>query len=148
VYATADVKTVVAQGGQLRCARVAGKIVVMTIHQRRSMFLLFVAALISNGCAITNKMSGVSEAREIQKVGEAARGTVVQVWDTGITVNNDPVIGLRLTVQRPGREPYEAVINKSRVSRVDIPRFQPGSQVPVRVDPQDPARIALDVYKY
>jgi hypothetical protein len=120
----------------------------MTINQRRSMFLLFVAAFVSNGCAIANKMSGVSEAREIQKVGEAARATVVQVWDTGITVNNDPVIGLRLTVQRPGQEPYEAVINKSRVSRVDIPRFQPGSQVPVRVDPQDPARIALDVYKY
>ena len=120
----------------------------MTISHRRALFLLIVAALASNGCAIANKMSGVSEARAIQKVGEAARGTVVEVWDTGITVNDDPVIGLRLTVQRPGQAPYEAVINKSLVSRVHISQFQPGWQVPVRVDPHDPARVALDVYKY
>ena len=73
---------------------------------------------------------------------------MVEVWDTGITVNDDPVIGLRLTVQRPGQAPYEAVINKSLVSRVHISQFQPGWQVPVRVDPHDPARVALDVYKY
>ena len=120
----------------------------MTINHSRAIFVLIVAALASNGCAISNKMSGVSEARAIQKVGEAASATVVQVWDTGITVNNDPVIGLKVTVQRPGREPYEAIINKSLVSRIHVPQFQPGSQVPVRVDPQDPARVALDVYKY
>jgi hypothetical protein len=124
------------------------KIAVVTINHRRAMFLLIVAALVSNACAIANKMSGVSEARAIQQVGETARGTVIQVWDTGITVNNDPVIGLRLTVLRSGRQPYEATINKSLVSRVHIPQFQPGSQVPVKVDPRDPARVALDVYKY
>jgi hypothetical protein len=70
------------------------------------------------------------------------------VWDTGVTVNNDPVIGLRLTVDRPGHPPYEAVIPKSRVSRVHVSQFQPGSHVPIRVDPQAPARVALDVYKY
>lgn len=120
----------------------------MTIHLRRVVFLLIVAALGSNGCAITDKMSGVSEARAIQKVGEAASGTVEQVWDTGITVNNDPVIGLKLTVQRSGQAPYEAVIHKSLVSRVHLSQFQPGWKVPVRVDPNDPARVALDVYKH
>ena len=112
------------------------------------MFLFIVAALVSNGCAIANKMSGVSEARAIQKVGEAASGTVVEVWDTGITVNDDPVIGLRLTVQRSGQPPYEAIIKKSLVSRVHVPQFQPGWQVPLRVDPRDQGRVALDVYKY
>ena len=55
----------------------------MTINHRRAMFLLIVAALVSNGCAIANKMSGVSEARAIQKVGEAARGTVVRCGTRG-----------------------------------------------------------------
>src|SRR5262245_59393925 len=99
------------------------------------MFLLIEAALASNGCAIANTISGVSETRASQKVGEPASGTVMQVWDTGITVNDDPVIGLRLTVHRATGEPYEAIINKSLVSRVHIPQFQPGWQVPVRVDP-------------
>lgn len=35
-----------------------------------------------------------------------------------------------------------------RPSRLDIPRFQPGETVPVRYDPQNPARVALDVYHY
>jgi hypothetical protein len=115
---------------------------------RSAALVLIVASIGSNRCAIANKMSGVSEARAIQAVGEPARAVVLQVWDTGITVGHDPVIGLRLTVERPGQPPYEAVIKKSLVSRVHIPQFQPGSHVPVRVDPQDPARVALDVYKY
>jgi hypothetical protein len=114
----------------------------------RAALLVIAAAAASDGCAIANKMSGVSEARAIQAVGEPAQATVLQVWDTGITVNNDPVIGLRLTVERPGQSPYEAVIQKSRVSRVHIPQFQPGSRVPIKIDPKDPARVALDVYKY
>jgi hypothetical protein len=110
--------------------------------------LLLIAAVVSHGCAISNKMSGVSEARAIQAIGEPARATVLEVWDTGVTVNNDPVIGLRLTVDRPGHAPYEAVIRKSRVSRVHVPQFQPGPHVAIKVDPNDPARVALDVYKY
>ena len=120
----------------------------MTRTHRRAIFVVILAALVSNGCAIANKMSGVSEARAIQKVGEAASGIVIEVWDTGITVNDDPVIGLKLTVQRSGQQPYEVVINKSLVSRIHVPQFQPGWQVPVRVDPKDPGRVALDVYKH
>jgi len=114
----------------------------------RAALVVIAAAVASHGCAISNKMSGVSETHAIQKIGEPARATVIEVWDTGITVNNDPVIGLRLTVEeRPGHPPYEAVIKKSLVSRVHVPQFQPGSHVPIRIDPKDPARVALDVYK-
>ena len=115
---------------------------------RSTVLVLVAAAVVSDGCAIVNKMSGVSEARAIQKVGEPAQATVLQVWDTGVTVNDDPVIGLRVRVERAGQSPYEAVIKKSLVSRVHIPQFQPGSRVPVKVDPKDPNRLALDVYKY
>jgi hypothetical protein len=117
------------------------------MNHRCAALVLIVAALGSNHCAIANKVSGVSEARAIKAIGEPALALVLQVWDTGITVGHDPVIGLRLTVDWPGHPPYEAVIKKSLVSRVHIPQFQPGSQVPVRVDPQDPARVALDMYK-
>jgi hypothetical protein len=115
----------------------------------RSRILVGIAtAFALNGCAIANRVSGVSEARAIQAIGESARATVLAVWDTGITVNNDPVIGLKVTVERVGRPPYEAIIQKSLVSRVHLPQFQPGSRVPVRVDPKDPSRVALDVYAY
>lgn len=106
-----------------------------------------VATLFAGGCALSDKLSGTSEARAIQQIGVPARATVLEVWDTGVTVNDDPVIGLKVRVEREGQAPYEAVIKKSRVSRVHVPQFQPGSRVPVKVDPASPARVALDVYK-
>jgi hypothetical protein len=106
------------------------------------------ATVLAGGCALSDKLSGTSEARAIQKIGVPARATVLDVWDTGVTVNDDPVIGLKVRVEGEGQAPYEAVIEKSRVSRVHIPQFQPGSRVPVKVDPGNPARVALDVYKY
>jgi hypothetical protein len=108
---------------------------------------LLAVTVLSGACALANKMSGEGEATAIRKVGEPASATVLSIWDTGITVNDDPVIGLRVTVERPGQEPYEAVIEKSLVSRVHLAMFQPGARVPVKVDPNNPARVALDVYK-
>jgi hypothetical protein len=35
---------------------------------------------------------------------------------------------------------------KSVVSRLDLAKFQPGMIIPVRVDPKDPSRVAVDVY--
>jgi hypothetical protein len=99
------------------------------------------------GCAIANRMSGVTETREIQRIGVPASAIVLEIADTGITYNDDPVVRLLVEVRREGEPPYEAVIPKSLVSRVHVPQFQPGMRVPVRIDPKDRMRIALDVYK-
>jgi hypothetical protein len=107
---------------------------------------LLAALLAATGCAVVNRMSGLSEAREIQAKGVAARAVVLEVWDTGITLNNDPIVGMRVKVDRGDGSPYEATIPKSLVSRVDIPQVQPGRTVPVYVGPRDPARVALGLY--
>ncbi len=107
-----------------------------------------VGVVSSSGCALSDRMSGVSRARAIQATGEPAEATVLEIWDTGITVNDDPVVGLRLEVYPADHPPFEATIPKSRVSRVHLAQFQPGSRIPVKFDPQDPTRVALDVYEY
>jgi hypothetical protein len=99
------------------------------------------------GCAIANRMSGISEEKRLQEVGESARATIIAISDTGMTLNDDPVVRLRVTIHRAAGDDYEAEIPKSVISRVHIPQFQPGHVVPVRVDPVDRARVALDVYK-
>jgi len=99
--------------------------------------------LASTACALADRMSGVSLAREIQATGERAEAVILDVWDTGITVNQDPVVGLHVRVERAGHQPYEATIEKSLVSRVLIPQVQPGCRVTVYVDPQHPGRVAL-----
>ena len=113
-----------------------------------SLMLLAILAMTSFGCSMIDRMSGVSEARRLQETGEPATARVVEIWDTGMTVNDDPVIGLRVEVSRADGSVYTATIDKSLVSRVHIPQFQPGSTVPVRIDPQDSANVALDVYQY
>jgi hypothetical protein len=99
-------------------------------------------------CGTIDRMTGVSQAKELQATGVAAPAEVLRLWDTGMTVNQDPVIGLEVEVRPADRPPYRATIAKSLISRLDIPQFQPGKVIQVRFDPREPARVAIDVYKY
>jgi hypothetical protein len=100
------------------------------------------------GCGMVDRMTGVSVAKELQTTGTAAPAEILRLWDTGITVNQDPVIGLEVEVRPTDRPPYKAKIEKSLISRLDIPQFQPGKVIQVRFDPKAPERVAIDVYKY
>jgi len=108
------------------------------------MMLIFMTA---GGCAVADRLSGVSDAKALQETGEPADAKIIKIWDTGITVNNDPVVGFLLEVRPAGKPVYQAE-TKLRISRLDIPRFQPGTVMPVRIDPHDPNHVALDVYDY
>lgn len=101
-------------------------------------------ALALSGCAIRDRMTGETVAREIRAAGLPAEATVVQIWDTGVTVNNDPVVGFLLDV-RPadGRAPFQAK-TRALISRLAVPRVQPGATLRVMFDPQDTTRVALD----
>lgn len=110
--------------------------------------LIAVGCIVTSGCAIANNMSGVSDAKALQKSGERADAVVVQIWDTGITVNDDPVVGLLVEVHPADRPAYQTKIPKSLVSRVHIPQVQPGSRVAVRIDPANRDHVALDLYEF
>jgi hypothetical protein len=110
------------------------------------LLLLLTAALVAfalPGCAIRDRMTGETEARRIRAVGIAAPATVVQIWDTGVTVNDDPVVGFLLDVKPEGQAPFQAK-TKALVSRLAVPRVQPGAQLKVMYDPKDTTRVALD----
>jgi hypothetical protein len=66
---------------------------------------------------------------------------VINVADTGVTVNNNPRVKLTLQVQPEGDAPFEAT-KKVTVSRVSIP--QPGTRFIVRYDPADPSEVEFD----
>jgi hypothetical protein len=110
--------------------------------------LLLLAFLSLTGCSMIDRLSGVSDAKALQSTGTAAKATILRIWDTGITVNEDPVIGMDVQVYPAEGEPWRATIPKSLISRLDIPQIQPGHVVPVRFDPQNPQRVALDMYSY
>jgi hypothetical protein len=64
--------------------------------------------------------------------------------DTGVTINDNPQVALTLYVQSPMHGAYQ-VQTTSIISRLAIPRVQPGQSVPVKIDPQNPQNVVLDI---
>ena len=81
--------------------------------------------------------------RRLLEKGEEAEATILKVTDTGVTVNNIyPVVKVLLEVRPQGRPPYQ-VETRMVVNRVDIPQVQPGTVVPVKIDPRSKKRVAI-----
>jgi hypothetical protein len=82
------------------------------------------------------------EQSELVHAGSRAPGVVIEVKDTGTTVNNQPRVRLRLRVQPEGEPPFE-VERKLLVSRLAIPRA--GDRVEVAYDPDDRDRFTFRI---
>lgn len=95
---------------------------------------------------MVDKLSGEGEAKRIRRVGQAAEALVLGIEDTGMTLNDNPVVAFRLQVRPVNGEPYEARA-RGVVGRLDVPRIQPGAVLPVAVDPADPQKVALRLYR-
>ncbi len=110
--------------------------------KRVPLALLLLATVAGLTGCLTGYFTGMN--RELREHGVSAEAAILKVWDTGWTVNNDPVIGMRVEVRPSGAAAYEATIPKTLISRIDLPQFQPGQVVPVRYDPSNPADVAVD----
>lgn len=71
-----------------------------------------------------------------------ATGEVVEIRETGMTINDDPRVRLRLRVFPPSGEPFE-VERKLLVSRLSIPRR--GDRVEVEYDRNAPDRFTFEL---
>jgi len=76
------------------------------------------------------------------KNGVTAQGTILRTWDTGTTINDNPVVGFALNVA-PATEPAFQVEMKQIVSRIQIGAFLPGAAVQVMYDPADHKKIKI-----
>jgi hypothetical protein len=81
--------------------------------------------------------------KALMKSGKPAEATILEVEDTGVTINEIyPLVKVRLQVRPPGGQPYEAE-TKMLINRMEIPRIQPGLVVQVMYDPKDPSSVAI-----
>jgi hypothetical protein len=81
--------------------------------------------------------------RDLLLNGAPAKAVVLSMRDTGVTVNDLPMVVFELEVHRPGSEPYR-VAHRESIPRLLVGAVLPGSHLAVRVDPSDPARLAVD----
>lgn len=66
--------------------------------------------------------------------GEKATARILSLSQTGTTVNDNPVVRFVLEVKPSTRQPFHAETERL-VSLVDLAKFQEGSEVTVRYDP-------------
>jgi hypothetical protein len=105
--------------------------------------LLVLLSGLALGCSMFD--TGMSEAKDLQRVGVSAQAEILSIGETGLTVNGNPVITLDVEVRPADRAPYHATIKRLLVSRLEVPQFQPGRVIPVRFDPRDPSRVSFDL---
>ena len=96
------------------------------------------------GCSSMLAEFGGGPSKELLRDGVVARARIQEVWDTGWTINDSPVIGMKVLVLPADRPAFTATIEKTTISRLATSQFQPGNTVPVRYDPNNPALIAVD----
>ena len=98
-------------------------------------------------CSMIDKMSGSGKVRLLQQKGEPAEAKILKIWETGITVNERPVVGFLLEVYPSDKQSYQAT-TKCIISILDIPQIQPGAIVGVHFDPAQPSVVSLDICMY
>jgi len=82
--------------------------------------------------------------KRLVAAGIAGTALVLDVRDTGVTINHvNAVLETRLQVTLPGQAPYEATAEVT-LGRMNWGALQPGMTVAVKVDPKNPARVAID----
>jgi hypothetical protein len=113
----------------------------MSAQLRIWMFIVIASAGLS-GCFGT--FFGTTLPENLRVRGVAANATVLAVWDTGWTVNDDPVIGMRVKVLPDDRAPFEAEIKRFIISRLEVGVYRPGISIRVRFDPADLTSVAVD----
>lgn len=90
---------------------------------------------------------GSKKGREILTNGRAATATVIGIGENSgggtLTINDQPVLNIRLQIDDGYRQPYEVSFD-TIVPRSAVPQFQPGVAFAVKVDPNDPQKVVLD----
>ncbi|MBN2388894.1 MAG: SHOCT domain-containing protein [Anaerolineales bacterium] len=80
------------------------------------------------------------------KNGVNGEARVLKVWDTGVSINDNPQVGLLLELTPPGGAPVQ-VEAKSVVSRLSAANVQPGVVAEVYYDPADLKRLQVKSFQ-
>ncbi len=107
-----------------------------------AVIVMVVAIQIMVASRVKKKFYANYDNADLLKNGNEAPATILKVWQTGLKVNINVQIGLRLQVQAPDGDTYEAEI-KAVVPKAMVGRYQEGGAVQVNVDPYDRTRVAL-----
>jgi hypothetical protein len=105
--------------------------------------VVFLPIIIGVYLFIRKALGSSVNANKILAEGKLATAEIVSVKDTGVTMNNNPMVELELRVE-PADEPPFAATAKTFVSRINPTHYAPGGVALVRYLPTDKTQVAVD----
>jgi hypothetical protein len=92
-------------------------------------------------------IGGGGAVKKILKTGRPASAIVLSIGENSgggvVTVNDQPYLNLQLEVHDNNRSPYTISLD-TIIPRSNIPQFQPGAVIPIKISLDDPQKIAID----
>jgi len=82
-------------------------------------------------------------ARRLQKTGVPGTAKILEVKDTGVTINNNPQVKLMLEVKNNLGQKFNTQC-RVMVSRINPNMFMPGMEVAVLIDPKNEQNVVID----
>jgi len=82
-------------------------------------------------------------ASRLQKIGLPGKAKILEVRDTGVTINNSPQVKLVLEVKNNFGQKYTTQC-RVLVSRINPGAYQPGMELPVKIDPKNEMNVVID----
>ena len=83
------------------------------------------------------------KSKKLLKTGRRADGKIIEMWDTCVTINNQPQIGLKIEVKPQTGAPFisECILI---ISRLQTSYYQVGVNCIVRYDPENTETVAIE----
>lgn len=85
----------------------------------------------------------MTNASRLQKTGIPGKARILEVRDTGVTINNNPQVKLVLEVKNNFGQKYNAQC-RVLVSRINPNAYAPGMEIPVKIDPKNEQNVVID----
>ena len=86
---------------------------------------------------------GMINTARLQKTGTPGKATILEVRDTGVTINNNPQVKLILEVKNSFGQKYTTQ-TRVLVSRINPNAYMPGMEIPVKIDPKNEMNVVVD----
>lgn len=122
------------------CFLVAGVAVLVAVPMLWVMSVIWIAVGVFLIVLAQKFASAEANRLRLLATGKAGNATILEVTDTGVTINNNPRVRLRVRIEVAGELPFEAT-HAMTVSRLHVPSV--GEVYDVRFDPKDPNNFAF-----
>ncbi|MFW6051708.1 MAG: hypothetical protein ACODAU_11060 [Myxococcota bacterium] len=114
----------------------------MTIGVALFVLPRFTGMISSMTSQIMPSLQQLEQNQSLLQTGLDGTAKIVSAQETGQYINMQPQVQLVLDVAHPNGQGYQ-VTTLALVSQLNMPRVQPGADVPVKIDPADPQQVAV-----